>query len=370
MVNPYAHSALIKKIQRQKKYHQPLRLAFLDIDATMTGSQQTTNTTRRKLERLGFGVIYVTSRAEEMLMSSQSYQSSIPLGFDRPAPKMGIVNNTHFPLPPESVEPTGILDPDVIAGSTGTQIIVKQQITGYMKDTWYEEQFFEGSAAWRARILGLVQEFNNNSQRAYPAQYDYEDNYLNGITNIYPPKFRIVLYFQSAEHKNAFRSFLKHYYTSPSSKPNIHITDDSNPKKGKFVLCLMPRNASKRKAVDRVIDQVCVNAGVQRADLNVLIAGDSLPDLDMGLRSGKGTNVTFLLVGGSRLSHALTCLKNHSEVFDDQFCELKACMNARKTKGYYAFEHQQYQQRQIIVGDEAYNGKRAVETILSVLPKE
>jgi hypothetical protein len=163
--------------------------------------------------------------------------------------------------------------------------------------------------------------------------FEYTENYENGSSNIYPPAFRIVLYFQSSDTKTSFRRFIRQYQATSPSQMNLRLTDDSNPAKEKYVLCLTPKNASKKRAVDHIIDKVCQTTEAVRSELQVLIAGDSIPDLDMGLRAAKGTKATFLLVGGSRLAHALTCIKKHEEVLEGDFCEMKNCLNARQTKG-------------------------------------
>jgi hydroxymethylpyrimidine pyrophosphatase-like HAD family hydrolase len=366
MVSSYDESCIIRKIKKRKRDNLPLKVAFLDIDATMTGSKHTTNMTRQRLEQLGYAIVFVTSRTEEMMLSEKAYNRSVKKGLDRPAPKLGVYNGKHVYAPPEQVEAAGILDPDIIAGSTGTHILVRQHGGWYTTDNVYEEQFGTSSEEWRKQIIDVINQYNTNGQKAYPADYESSDKYNNGLVNIYPPKFRIVLYFQSSKEKTAFRQYIR------QAQPplNLRINDDSHPSKEKHVLCLTPRHGSKRRAVDRIISTVCAAASVERSELEILIAGDSLPDLDMGMRAAKGTNATFFLVGGSRLAHALTCAKEHIEILEKQLCEMKLCMKALKNPGYYSLIQQEsFVERQIIVGDEACQGSLAVESMLRFLPK-
>jgi hydroxymethylpyrimidine pyrophosphatase-like HAD family hydrolase len=367
LINAYENSTLLDKIKKRKKAHKPLRIAFLDIDLTMTGSQKTSNATRRKLKQLGYAVVYVTSRTEEMLMSSVNYQRSKEYGFDRPEPHFGVSNGKHFYIPPEKIEPSGILNPDAIAGSTGTQVMLKQKNKAYLADTVFNATLLEDPAIWRERMLSLLDEFNKDGKKAFLELYEDPENYERGLTDIYTPKYRIVVTFQSSQHKRMFRSFIHHVRLSnPNRLLNLRLTDDSNPQKELFLLCITPKNGSKRRAVDHILDQVCLKAQVKRSSLHVLIAGDSIPDLDMGIKAAKGTDATFLLVGGSRLSHGIICLAKHKP-FNEILEKVKESMDALKLKGYY--RHQFSANRNLIVCDEACQGKLAVESIYWLLPE-
>jgi hypothetical protein len=156
VIAEYEKSTLIKKLLKAKKRQKPLRIAFLDIDATMTGSTQTTNKTRRELERLGYAVVYVTSRTEEMLMTSEVYMASRDNGFDRPVPHLGLRNEKHIYIPTENVEPEGILNPDAIAGSTGTHILLKQEDNSYQCDFTYNNMLQTDPRTWREQTMHFV----------------------------------------------------------------------------------------------------------------------------------------------------------------------------------------------------------------------
>lgn len=361
ILDAYERSTLLKKIKTRKRRQLPLRIAFLDIDYTMTGNTAATNQTRKKLQKLGYVIVYVTARTEEMIMSSKAFKLSQTRGFDRPEPHLGRYKGKQIYIPPEQIEPAGLLDPDVIAGSTGTQILIKQTDSSYVLDTSYENQFKQTSTNWRLKCSKIINEFNTPNKRAFTEIYENASAYLNGSSDVFTPKYRIVLSFQSARDRKEFRSFISKKRTEDAL--NISLIQDINNQHKRIIICLTPKKASKTKSVDHIIDQICHYANIERSELDILLAGDSFPDIEMGVRAGQGTKATFLLSGGSFLSHALTCLKNHE--FDDLINEIKLNLHASQLKGYY--EYEAVKNRRFIVCDEVCKGKFAVESILSLL---
>lgn len=363
VLDEYEQSTLLARLKRRKKLKKPLRLAFLDIDSTMTGSISTTNSTRHKLEDLGFVIIYVTARTEEMLMSSIQYDLSIKLGFNRPPPKLGMHNGKNVYMKPELVEPVGLLDPDIIAGSTGTQILVRQKKGGYLIDKAYEKNLLTSADQWRNDINMLINEFNNDKKRAYIAHYDIPKNYFDGSSNVYRPKYRSTVSFQSAKDKQLFRNFVREYLKNNLSFTNIRITDDSEPRKEHFVFFLTPKNSGKRKAVDHIVKAICDKLSINPEELHVLISGDGHADFEMGMKAASGTCVTFVLPGGSRLMPALRCNKEHPELLDKDLEHLKIYFKASKYKGIY--KSLIHSKRDLILCDEIEKGKWAVESVFS-----
>lgn len=78
-----------------------------------------------------------------------------------------------------------------------------------------------------------------------------------------------------------------------------------NPSDNKFSVYLTPRMGNKARAVERIISELATELKRPREDFHVLIAGDSFPDLAIGLCGGLDIEATFLLVGGSRLSSSI-----------------------------------------------------------------
>lgn len=364
LLDEYAHSTLLYKLKKQIKRKKPLRIAFLDIDSTMTGSIESTNATRNKLEKLGYVIVYVTARTEEMLMTSNSYQMSLEMGFTRPMPKLGRKADEYIYIPIEQIESQGLLDPDIIAASSGTKLYIKQKAGGYLSDNDFHKKL-EVNRNWRKKAKDLVEKYNETSRKAYFALYENPKNYIKGLTNVYPPAYRITVMFQSAKIKNEFRSFIKNTFKSENGFTNIRLTDDSEPTKDLHQLHITPRNGSKTKAVDHIISQICELLKIKRSDLHVLIAGDGHADFHMGMFSARGTCATFLLPGGSRLMPALRCKNSHPELLDDALESLKSQIQASKKKGHY--KSLMHENRELIICDEVCRGQKQAASLLLTL---
>lgn len=362
--NIYEYSTLLEKLKKRKKHQKTLRLAFLDIDSTMTGSIKTVNSTRHKLESLGYVIIYVTARTEEMLMTSSQYNKSKKLGFKRPKPKLGRSYGKYSYLKPELIEPLGLLDPDVIASSSGTQIYIKQSSGGYLPDDLFNKNL-KVNKTWRMEISRIISSFNNPMRKAFLASYEYVQNYKMGISNVYPPLYRITVTFQSARIKNEFRSFIKNTLKNENNLLNIKLTDDSEPLKDLHQLHITPRNGSKTKAVDHLIENTCESLGVDRSDLHVLIAGDGHADLQMGMLSARGTCATFILPGGSRLMPILRCKDTHPEMLDQTLESLKTNIKASIKRGHYISLLSK--KRELIFCDEICRGQKYAASLLFAL---
>lgn len=363
----YIYSNLIKKLKKRQSLHKSLKIAFLDIDSTMTGTKDTTNATRKTLEQDGYAIAYVTARTEEMLMSSTEYELSKKLGFKRPPPHLGIFNGKRVYAKPELIEHVGLLDPDIIAGSTGTQILLHQSTGGYISDKDFEASFKETPQEWRQYVWDLINSFNKFKKKAFHAPNEIPSNYHDGLSDIYRPKYRISLLFQSAKEKTEFRSFIRQAFKNNPKFTNIRITDDSEPKKDLHTLYITPKNAGKRKAVDQIIKMVTGKLAVPTSDLHVLIAGDGHSDLDMGMKAACGTNTTFLLAGGSRLMHALTCKNKHADLLEEDLEDLKNFLYARKIKGYY--DNKMHSHHKFIICDEVNYGKKEAASLLPIISK-
>lgn len=362
----YLQSTLLSKLKRREKLHKPLRIAFLDIDSTMTGSIKSTNATRRKLEKLGYIIVYVTARTEEMIMTSVSYTASRKLGFTRPVPKLARLADRYIYTPVELIEPMGLLDPDVIAGSSGTQLYIKQKTGGYISDEGFYSNL-KVTKNWRKDVKNLIEKYNSPSKKAYFALYETPKNYIKGLTNVYPPKYRITVLFQSAKIKNEFRSFIKNTLKSENIFTNIRLTDDSEPARDLHQIHITPKDGSKTKAVDHIINQICTLLTIERSKLHVLIAGDGHADFDMGMRAARGTCATFLLPGGSRLMPLLRCNDTHPDILDDALESLKSQIQASKIKGHY--KNLMHENRELIICDEVCRGQKQAASLLLALKK-
>jgi hydroxymethylpyrimidine pyrophosphatase-like HAD family hydrolase len=316
----YKQSGLVRKLNLRRKNNLPLKLAFLDVDSTLTGGKAETESVRSKLESFGYGIIYVTARTEEMMMSDKEYRlSREKYGFDRPVPNRGAQKDGSI----------GIYDPDIIIGSTGTCILVRQTSGGYCCDCSFQKQFSANSQEWREKALASLQKFKPIYRLA---PIEFEDNYWQGKTDVFPPDYRIHLLFDSIKDKKDFiKAFKK------NRKCNfLMIKENAKPNR----LYLLPRKAGKKNAVDWVIDKLSCQLKVREKAFHILIAGDDWPDVEMGLLSAKKVKKsTFILVGGSSLTPYL-----------QQY-----------------LREQQDQAREIVIGDLIYPGIVGPGTILKYL---
>jgi len=134
-VDPYVRSVAAHKLRLQVAHGRPLHLACLDIDSTLTGDSSLAGAVRSRLEDEGYVIAFDTSRTEEMVMSRESYERSVRAGaLSRPEPHLGHDGGSRVFVAPEQDQPRGILDGDIIAGSTGTHILVRQPDGAYLPD--------------------------------------------------------------------------------------------------------------------------------------------------------------------------------------------------------------------------------------------
>lgn len=297
---------------------KPARLAFLDIDQTMTGSFKKVNQVRERLEKLGFGIILVTARTEEMLMSSREYLKSQKLGFDRPFPKLKKVNNQYIYLAPEQLEPKGILDPDVIVGTSGTTILLKQSQGGYKIDQAYQKSW-QVKRNWREKTLQKVSQIDPDNKYHNFSKIENPQNYYQNKADVLTTQFRIQLIFPNLKAQK--------YMSKKIIENNIYFINDGDRRIKKYVYLLTPQ-ISKKDAVAWILRKY-------KNYSQILIAGDSLADLEMGL-AAKGA--TLLIVGGANLT------KNQIKNF------LK--------KGFTG---------KLIIGDQIFPNTQGPETILAYL---
>ena len=149
---------------------------------------------------------------------------------------------------------------------------------------------------------------------------------------------------------------------------NVRLTDDSNPDVQGFKLFITPRKGSKAHAVERVVSCVVEALGVERGGMHILFAGDSFPDLKMGLLGGLGTHATLVMVGGSRLAETLTD-RNLSDFAGEPVGAIQQRISPAGLPGHYRFRVPcaRTESRTLVIGDEAYPGTRAVETVYRYL---
>lgn len=373
--NPYKESSLVAKIRDSK------RIAFLDIDSTLTGNPDASVNLRKTLEQKGYAVVFVTSRTEEMVMSKGMYEASKALGFARKSPHLGVVDvaleKQRIEVPPESLEDNrGLLDPDVIGGTTGSRIMLRQEKGGYVVDTGFENAIKKDQSQWRENVLNFLKMIDPDKKLVNLAPIESVQNYELGLTDVFPPDFRIQLNFegemgilakQELKEKISALRFSKDIDEKTRlTLKNLRVSDDSNPAKERYSLYLTPHYGYKARAVENIINNVALQTGIAKNELELLIAGDSFADIGMGLYGGAGTKATFLIVGGSRLTDALS--ESNVESFADESIKaIQRRLVGNREEGVIAFRVPLMGERRVILGDRAYSGKVGPESIISYL---
>lgn len=360
--DPYVESVAARKLGRARAAGCPLRIACLDIDSTLTGDDAATDKVRARLETLGYIVVFDTSRTEEMLMTEDVFAGSGDI--ERPPPLLETERGQHVRVPPETVLPRGILDGDILAASTGTRVLVRQESGQYVVDSSYEARHGATPHDWRAAAEHMLDQARARGCSFEPAAIESQDNYRTGTSDVAPPLFRIQINFSDLDAKLRFVGCLRNLVRS--ARANIIITDDSKPDTAIKVF-LSPRSGSKERAITHIVRCLQRVAGADRGDVSILFAGDSFPDLKMGLLGAPGVEARFLLVGGSRLANALAG-------GDATFAGEKVGAVARRLRptdrpGYLTFVSPcaAMPARTVIVGDFAYPGTEAVHTVARFL---
>lgn len=365
---PYLESIVLQKLLSRIQKRLAPRIAFLDIDATLTGDPKDTDATRLLLEKHGFCVVFVTARTEEMIMSEPVYQKSHALGFKRPQPHLLYRSGKYTYIPPEKIEPEGILNPDIIAGSSGTQILVRQQSGAYLIDHERNSEMVERPEIWKKRINRLIKVIDSESKLAIFSPLEDPRNFRNHLTDVYPIQYRTSLMFRTCNDKVAFVkkfaqvSKINKYHALTT---NCRIIDDSHPQKQQFAIEITPQRGGKLNSVNHIIKTVRAMLPTNRPPLEILIAGDKYQDLRMGLKAAQGAKVTYIIPGGATITEALIH-KSKCTFAGEDFTNIRSQLRQQKT-GRYLYGISGAETRQVIIGDEAYLGRIGVETIYSFL---
>jgi hydroxymethylpyrimidine pyrophosphatase-like HAD family hydrolase len=458
--NAYANAYYLERMQEMVRQGKKAKMAFLDIDATLTGNIAAAKKVRNLLRQQDYVTVFVTTRPEEMCMSKKQYDASLPYGFDRPPALLDKTDpkNLQYKDPADDPEFYWIIDPDIIASQTGNRIFIGQNkdghLDGYMLDSTYDEQLKQGSVDWRADTLAMLREFDARLVNSHLSPIDREGAYekhkidvalfqnrinLDFVADInkylidtpgattagidspleqqelaykekeaFLKKFRIFQdtyggkAYQQAFHelqttyhetfRDAKEQLGEHEYVAFREKQilvyqkeleelqvqhgldpkkvqalqNIQFIEDSNPDKGRYSLYIMPALGHKARAVNEIVQKTCEALSIQRNDLVLFFAGDSMPDVSMGLHGGLGTQATFLIVGGSRLTDAFVN-PAVSQFAGESLTHLKQRFH-KKAEGLYEFhEPLGLPAREVIIGHYAYPGTVGPESILTYL---
>jgi len=365
-VNPYTGSILVQKLLENKQFGKPIRLAFLDIDVTFTSDLKIIASTKKRLEQLGYSIIFVTSRTEEMVMGKSDFEKSKKLGFSRPKPYIGMNKGKRVYKDPAKVYQL-LVNPDVIIGSTGTQIVVRQPHGGFAPDILFDKQFRTTSAAWRKKTKRLLRNIDPQGTLITLPEFEYEDMYRKHEADVFPPKFRIKLICKSLEAKNDFIKKLKKEMKQENFF--LRVTDDSNLHQNNYVIFLTPTKGFKGNAVNHMVKYVSQSLEIPKEKIEVILAGDSYPDLAMLFYGAKGTKTTGILVGGSPITNTLLNKEIHDYCGEDLSTFKENLQHQDGKAGFFSFYEniKKTYQRNIVIGDLAYPHTKGAATILAYL---
>lgn len=244
-------------------------------------------------------------------------------------------------------------------------------------DKEFESNNNRDSDKWRTNAIRILQpilkRINPTEKSIKFAPIESMLNFQEGKTDVFPPNFRIQIDASGLEQKEKLLENIRELKNNPDLEPDVHkfvlnlrITDDSNPDKGRFSLYVTPNGGHKARAAETITNNLCKELGITQNLLDVLIAGDSFPDLAMGLYGAMGTKATFVVVGGSRLSEVLTS-SQISEFAGEGLGAIKNRLKETNNNGCYKFRIPIFGDRTVIVADEAFPGKKGPDSIAAYL---
>ncbi|MDE2589027.1 MAG: hypothetical protein KGL95_05110, partial [Patescibacteria group bacterium] len=379
----YQHSTYIQKLIRFYNSHKPLRIAFLDIDFTLSSNYLILPSLKEKLYSMGFVIAFVTSRTEEMVMSLEEYTLSHKYGFNRPRPMMHMENKKYSYVDPRIVNPY-LVDPDMIIGSTGTQILLRQSTGGFAPDLSFDEKF-KGGILWKRNMLRRIQHLEKEGLLFSVSMMEDMRNYYQKKTNVFPPTYRIQVAFATEKDKFIFCDRLKKRNIFGSllfrnSRPEFRIIDDSNISIGRHVIFITPRGSGKKLAVRYTVNKTVqalrkfADKEIKQFDIETLLAGDGMQDLPMLFDGAEETDSISILVGGSKIAQEL------SEISPDSFSgevikNIHERLRPITPRGYYLYPYHMKEEKKIvykkfIIGSDAFPTTHGPETILAYLNLE
>jgi hypothetical protein len=262
-----------------------------------------------------------------------------------------------------------VLDWDIISG-VGSGILVKTS-DGYHVDHSYEQRLGV-SSTWRDDALKLLQAIDKNGDvLSLLAPIEFEEKYKNREVDIYPRPYRVQLDFRGAQglemKQEVARRIIEIRRRGSLEMRNfardIVLLDESNPQEDTFTLYIIPKRGTKDRAMDHILKSVADAAHVQTKDLEILYAGDTMTDFRAGFVGGIDADVTFLLVGGSRMTPYLYGDKKGKPFAGESLAWIQHKLTHEISPGVFTFEGSLGKTRTIVIGDIAFPSTHGPETI-------
>jgi len=378
---PYTQSTVVHSLVDSRIEDRPLRIAFADIDSTMTGNPKYQQAAYDELRNAGYCIVFVTSRTAEMTIGSIEAKKSPEL--KRPSPKLkkeikfnpeedtiDSIRETDAKFsnawPDEVPSFAGIYNGDATLAATGSEIWIRQLDNSYIPDLDFNFQMNVDIKTWREETISKINTVIECI--GFGASYaPLEDINLfkSGRMDVAPPDLRIQMNFISIEYQLEFMRKINCQF------PELRIIEDGNPEDGRFQIYITPQRAGKEIAVDNFFQKILIEMNkklsdekrVLAKDFHIVYFGDSWPDVPMGLYGAEGTNAILLLVGGSRLAPLIgDQRKKELQFASENITAINDKIIPLSQIGYY-----QIGDRVIIVGDEAYPETKGPQSIIAHL---
>lgn len=298
-MNVYHNSSIISQLKKHKKNGLPLKLAFLDLDGTMTGDSEIQQKVKTLLMKKGFLIIFVSSRPYELMLSNTALKLSPSL--KRPLSK-GAQDNQgkryHKDLA-ELDDFAALIDPEVMAETTGINILVKQLSGEYLFDPEYKKASTPPEE-WRLKVMDIIHSLDIDKTKYQFLPIESKDNYEKGLTDISPLDYRIQIDFRNVKDKIMFTKALE-LVKRKTHFNELEYLDESNPLDGKYSVYLLPFGGHRIKqiAVDHIFNNIKEILKADKNAFEVIIAGNGFPDLPVACFAAEGARVTSFFVGGS-----------------------------------------------------------------------
>ncbi|MEK7557017.1 MAG: hypothetical protein AAB538_03510 [Patescibacteria group bacterium] len=364
----YQHSSALQKLRQPHQGGQPLQVAFLDIDGTFSGTPSEQQALRDLLETRGFVVVLVTARTSETCITKEAREKSS--AEIRQRPLANLVSYATGKLKPgypeETPAFTGLRDPDAIIGTLGGELAVRQVTGGYAADESYLAQAGAAPNEWRSQVVETLHRLEQTRGVSFGSLNPNEvgEHYRQGKHGVYFPQYRIETCFESLHEQETFASALAEVQvqeTTPAVIKQLTLTHENAfaATPPVYKTYIQPQGMKKVDGVNRVYRQLHVNLSPS-AKIEVLIAGDSPADLEMGLYGAPKSQATFLIPGGAMLYQDLQSETLHN--IRQQMT--KRQNNDTITTGVYQFPNTS---RQVILGDEAFPGTVGPQTLMAWL---
>lgn len=327
----YEDSTALKKLRLAHRTGRTLRLAFLDIDGTLTGQASDQVILHHQLNELGYVTVSVSARTAA---ASQHAEDRLQ----------------------------GLLDADIIIGSLGSQIAVKQANESYRPDLEYAQKLSYKGAQWHRHVAQILLQLAslNDGHSSWQTVVRQEADILLQRAAIESAPYWVRLEFSTARD---YTDFL----TAARQQPGLACMDESTPysQVPAFVTLITPPEVNKQCAADYIAKTIVKMLGITPSTLEVFIAGDGPSDLAMGLQTASGASTTFLIPGGARVARYIqeknvVFLGGELADLADQLVPVLE-HNGAKKPGYYRHP---IDSRLVIIGDEVFPETTGPETLV------